>query len=72
MDHALDFIEDNNLIPPERLNYISYITGYFVFRKGTELNTTQTDTLKSWYENVKFSNLSNGKRRILFDSLLLI
>lgn len=72
LDKTLDFIEENKLAKPSRVDYITYLTGLFVFNKDRELNSNQKDEIIRWYKNVSFSNKSNGERRKEFSELLKI
>lgn len=68
LDEALNFIEDNNLKRPDRVDYINYLIGFFLFHDEI------TDELKKrvidWYNEVDFTNKSNSKRRIIYTKLL--
>ena len=72
LDTALDFIEDNNLKQPSRIDYITYLTGLFTFYDVEDLTDTQIDEIIHWYNNVSFLNMSNGERRKEFTKLLTI
>ena len=72
LDTALDFIEDNNLKQPSRIDYITYMTGLFTFYDVEDLTDTQIDEIIHWYNNVSFLNMSNGERRKEFTKLLTI
>lgn len=72
LDKALDFIEENELNPPNRLDYVTYLTGYFVFNGNTEITDDKKRDLADWYKKTSFTNKSNGKRRKMFDELINI
>lgn len=72
LDVALDFIENNNLIEPSRIDYITYLTGLFIFNKLEDLTDIQINEVIKWYNNVSFLNMSNGQRRKEFTKLLNI
>lgn len=70
LDRALDFIDTNNLKDPDRLDYITYLTGAFVFLNNKELTPEEEQTIISWYSKVVFKNKSNTERRAIFTNLL--
>lgn len=72
LDRTLNFIDSEELNPPDRIDYITYLTGFFVFQKGNELTDERTQSLKNWYNSVVFKNKSNGQRRKIFEDLLKI
>lgn len=69
LDRALDFIDKNNLDHPDRVDYINYLLGYFVFH-SEELNEETEGFLIDWYNNTDFKNTSNTARRNIFTKLL--
>lgn len=72
LDIALDFIEENKLKDPLRIDYITYLTGLFVFNKLEDLTEIQIEKIINWYNDVSFLNMSNGQRRKEFEKLLTI
>lgn len=68
LDKAIDFIADNKVEEPDRIDYINYLTGYFVY--NPDVTYEQMDKLIHWYNNVDFNNKSNSRRRIIFSQLL--
>lgn len=70
LDRTLDFINENNLPAPSRIDYITYLTGYFVYKKGMHLSDLSKQKLIEWYNEVDFSNKSNKERRQIFNDLL--
>lgn len=70
LDRTINFIEDNHLRKPTRIDYITYLTGLFVFMKDKEITDTHTNKIIEWYTTVNFSNQSNTERREIFTSLL--
>lgn len=71
LDRALQFIEDNELKAPERIDPINYLTGFFVI-KGEDLDPDVEVKLVEWYNTVDFTNMSNTERREEFTDLLSI
>lgn len=72
LDKALNFINENNLPAPSRIDYITYLTGYFVYNRDIEITYPKKQELIDWYNTVSFSDKSNSERREIFDSLLFI
>ncbi|PPB10715.1 GmrSD restriction endonuclease domain-containing protein [Brevibacillus laterosporus] len=72
LDKSLDFINQNDLREPKRIDYVTYLTGYFVYRKDVQLTQNQIDSVIEWYNNADFRNKSNKERRKMFDKLLAI
>lgn len=70
LDQAIKYIYNNNLRKPERIDYITYLTGFFVFNKGKDLSNEQVIEINDWYNNVSFTNKSNTQRREIFSNLL--
>jgi hypothetical protein len=68
-DKVLDFIKDNSLKKPERIDYVNYMIGYFAFN-GFELSDIQKQYLISWYNGVDFTNKTNSERRELYSKLI--
>lgn len=69
LDKALDFIQDYDLKKPDRIDYINYITGLFVYSPH-ELNDDVKDSVVEWYDTVDFKNKNNTERRNMFTDLL--
>lgn len=72
LDAAIHFIQSNHLKEPDRIDYITYLTGYFVFAQKSVLPSEQNQKLVDWYNEVNFNNKPNGKRRDMFSELLKI
>lgn len=68
-DRVIDFIEANSLKAPDRIDYINYLIGYFVFN-GLDLSSVQNEYLISWYNTVDFTNKTNSERRELYTKLI--
>ena len=69
LDKALDFIDRNNLKQPERVDYINFLAGYFVFHEE-ELTPEDEKYLINWYNTTDFKNSSNSERRTIFTRLI--
>lgn len=72
LDRTIHFILDNNLTSPKRIDYITYLTGLFVFLGERELTTIEKEELIAWYTKTSFINKSNGNRRTEFNNLINI
>lgn len=72
LNKALDFIAQNDLGNPDRIDYITYLTGFFAFLNETELTSIEHKKVCDWYENINFNNLGNNDRRIQFTDLLKV
>ena len=70
LDKVIGFINNNGVKEPDRVDYINYLIGYFVY------NANPTDEkikeLVEWYNTVNFNNKSNSERRTIFTELLTI
>lgn len=71
LNRAIDFLEDNSLGIPSRIDFITYLVGYFIFLENEELSQLQVSNLLNWYKNIEFDNLGNSQRRKIFDDLIL-
>ena len=69
LDRTLDFIHENDLKHPTRIDYINYLLGYFIFHSG-ELSDADREKLIDWVDCVDFTNLSNTERREIFTALV--
>ncbi|GAB6167794.1 hypothetical protein JCM1393_02540 [Clostridium carnis] len=72
LDRAIEFIEDNNLLEPERIDYVTYLLGLFVYLDENELMDVQKSKVIEWYQNVIFAKKDNGERRNIFERLIQI
>jgi hypothetical protein len=70
LDHALEFINQKELSNPSRIDYITYLTGYFVYKSGSPLSKLSEQNLVNWYTTVDFSSKTNQYRREIFNKLL--
>ena len=69
LDNVLDFIDDNELKKPTRIDYINYLIGYFIFN-GNDSMDKDKEFLIKWYDTVNFTNKSNSIRRDIFTNLI--
>lgn len=70
LDKSIEFIQNNSLKEPDRIDYVNYLVGLFVFKNNRELSEEENETLVEWYNNVNFTDKSNKLRRALFSDLL--
>lgn len=66
---ALSFIKDNGLRNPEKVDYINYLIGYFIFHSDEDFINQKSDLI-SWYNTVKFTDKSNSERRSIYTNLI--
>lgn len=69
LDKALDFIDRKELKHPDRIDYINYLLGYFVFHTE-DLTAEDEEYLVKWYNSTNFKNSSNTTRRSIFTNLV--
>ena len=69
LDKVLDFIDENDLERPSRIDYINYLLGFFVFHE-TPFSEELTKKLINWYNTTNFTNKSNSMRREIYSNLL--
>lgn len=72
LECVIDFIEENNLKKPERIDYLTYMIGAFVYIGEKGINEKQRNSLIEWYNTVEFSKKDNGERRKIFEDLIAI
>lgn len=70
LDKAVTFIQEQDVHEPDRMDYINYITGYFVYKPNP--SDKEIERLVDWYNKVDFNNKSNSRRRTIFTQLLNI
>ncbi len=70
LDEVLEFIKNESLTTPTRMDQITYLLGVLVFNGSNSLNDSQKVKIKDWYEDINFTNMSNSERRKNFDQLL--
>ncbi len=68
LNKTMDFITDNDVDEPDRIDYINYLTGYFVYNPNP--TDEQISKLIDWYNGVDFNNKSNSRRRMIFTQML--
>lgn len=71
LDKSLEFIEEYGLKEPDRIDYITYLTGYFVIN-DKPITEEVAKKLTKWYKEVDFTNRSNTERREIFSKLILL
>lgn len=71
LEKVLCFISDNDLKQPDRVDYINYLIGYFIFNPAP-MTTEQKEKVITWYNTVNFTNKSNTDRRNIYTELLVL
>ncbi|MGM9885982.1 MAG: DUF262 domain-containing protein [Lactococcus sp.] len=67
LEKSFAFVQSNGLSAYiDRMDYIMYLTGYFVFNE----HSTKNNELADWVKNVVFVNATNGQKREIFDKLI--
>jgi hypothetical protein len=69
LDYVIDFIEDNDIKKPSRIDYINYLIGYFIFN-GNVIDEESKEKLINWIDCTDFTNKSNTERRDIFTDLI--
>lgn len=73
LERAVEFIEENELKLPDRIDYVTYLLGAFVFLgNDSRISETQKEQIIEWYKNVEFSKKDNGERRRYFEELIRV
>lgn len=70
LNHAIIFIENNNLKKPNRIDYVTYLSGAFMYIGNRTLNTEEIQYLIEWYNTVDFTDQGNTIRRSIFEDLI--
>ena len=68
-EKVIDFIENNCLKQPDRIDYINYLIGFFVFNES-RIDGQISERLINWYNTVDFTNKSNTERREMYADLI--
>lgn len=68
-EKVIDFIENNSLKRPDRIDYINYLIGFFVFNASKSEDDVREWLIK-WYNSVDFTNKSNTERREMYSDLI--
>lgn len=84
LDKSIKFIKDNSLEVPSRIDYMTYLTGYFIYKDYSKvpvgvsepnyraITDKQKNQLINWYNDTDFVNQSNTARREFFTDLIAI
>ncbi len=56
LEKALYFIQNNDVDEPDRIDYINYLLGYYVF--NSDAGEEKIPALVNWYKTVNFNNQS--------------
>lgn len=67
LELTLDFIDDNELDVKNRIEYITFIMGYFIYGNNEKLTQERKEYLIDWFNEIKFTNMTNpGKREAYY------
>lgn len=72
LDKTIEFIKNNKIPYPSRMEYITFLVGLYVYNGNNEFSECEKDRVINWYVNVQFVNMPNNERRKNFDELLKI
>lgn len=72
VDRAIEFINNNCLEKKKRIDYVTYLSGYFILNNEKKLLDIQKNKLIDWYNTVDFTSKGNTERREIFSDLLKI
>lgn len=72
LQKSIDFIEYKTDRRPNRIDYITYLTGFFVMHGNSSLTKEQEERILEWYYSTDFNKKDNGERRKKFEELLSI
>ncbi|AYK05657.1 hypothetical protein [Brevibacillus laterosporus] len=67
LEKAINFINTRKLKRPVRIDYITYLSGAFMYIGDKNFDENH---LINWFDNVNFSDKSNTDRREIFDRLI--
>ncbi|MBD5467430.1 MAG: DUF262 domain-containing protein [Lachnospiraceae bacterium] len=70
LNKSVEFIQEQDVKEPDRIDYINYITGFFVYNPSPSNEVIKK--VVDWYNKVDFNNKSNSRRRAIFTQLLNI
>ena len=71
VERALQFIEENELPLPDKIDYVSYLAGAFSFIGDNALSQMQIDGFIDWYKKENFEYKGdNFQRRQSFETLV--
>lgn len=63
LELTLEFIENNELNIPTRMEYITFAMGYFIYGNNEELTEERKEFLINWFNQIEFTNMVNPKKR---------
>lgn len=69
LERTLEFIDEYNLSRPDRIDYINFLLGYFIFNEEELDDETRNDIIH-WYKIVDFSNTNNSQRRDMYSKVI--
>lgn len=73
LERAINFILENNFINKvDRIDYVTYLTGAYVYIGDTYVNESQQSFLIEWVNKVNFASKGNSQRRQIFSDLIKV
>lgn len=63
LELTLEFIYDNKLDICNRMEYITFAMGYFVYGNNEKLTEARKQYLISWFNTIEFTNMTNSRKR---------
>jgi len=69
LDNVINFIEDNDIKKPARIDYINYLIGYFIFHDNV-IDEEAKEKMITWIDDTDFTNRSNTERREIYTKLI--
>lgn len=63
LELTLEFIDNNGLNIPTRMEYITFAMGYFIYGDNEELTEKRKEFLIDWFNNIEFTNMVNSRKR---------
>ena len=70
LNKTLDFIDENELDIKDRIEYITFSMGYFIYGDNQELSEDRAEFLIDWFNKINFTNMTNPKRRDVYYRLI--
>lgn len=67
---ALKFIEDNEIHTLNRIEYVTFVMGYYIDGNNERLTTERKNYLIEWFEKIDFTDMTNRERREAYYRLI--
>jgi hypothetical protein len=63
LELTIEFIDSNELVIPDRMEYVTFTMGYFIYGKNEKLTEERKKFLVNWFNEIEFTNISNSAKR---------